>query len=74
MANFKEDLAYDIEDNSEKVNYSDDSDKNNMQYIIIAYFFNKSFIHPLITRDFLLLSKFSEAQYFILDCYIEKIF
>lgn len=73
MANHKGDL--DNNNENKQGNYLENNNDDNItQYIIVVHLSNKFFLHLLIAKDFSLLDKSSEAQYFVFDWYIEIIF
>ncbi len=74
MIDYKRDSDNDIEDNNEKVNHSDNNNKDDMQYIMAVYLFNKSFIYFLMAHNTLLSNKNSIAQYFVFNQYIKMVF
>lgn len=74
MANYKGDSDDNIEDDNEKVNHLDNNNKNDIEYIMTAYHFHKSFMYFLMAQDIFLSNKASIAQYFILDQYAKMVF
>ena len=74
MADYEGDSDDDIDNTNKEVNYLKDNDKNSMQYIMIAYLFNNSFMHLLMVQDTLPSNKASTAQHFILDQYAKTVF
>lgn len=74
MANYERDSDDNIDNDNKESNHSNDNDGDSMQYVMTPCLSNKSFMHLLMAKDFLLLSKPREAQHFVLDRYAKTIF
>lgn len=74
MVDYEENLDDDIDDDNKKANHSNNNDKDCMQYIIVIYLFNKSFMYLLTVKDIISSSDVGQAQYFVFDHYAKMVF